>query len=814
MRKVKKIIEVDFDENKYPKANYDNPDKIYITEDTTYDSIKRTFPVITEKNKPKMMNYRKGNDAEGYEYLLRIPMSFDIETTNTESGAYMYHWQFGIQDRAYMGRTWKAFQMFLSYVIKFYDLGEQDGSYPKHWRRAYRNKNNLVYAPIWVANLPYEWQFMRKHIPIDNLFADKDRKPLNITTHAGAFKFYDALRLSGGSLKALAEDYCTTQKLAEKDDNDKPLYNYDKLRNSKTKMTDFEIQYCVNDVITLTEFADYMYRTYLEQYGKIPLTKTQIIGNAIKESFAEWELPDTIINLAKNDNIGLKKNDTHGWIRQMQVQSFHEYQIVVGLLYRGGFTHGNISHFNKRRRAKGRDFTSSYPNEMMRRMFPVTPFVDVTVSNFEDLKVKGKGRPFYGMFTFDKIKAKTMHSIESKHKICQYHYKDENFQSICKPVFDNGRLIEAEHITVWLTDVDLKVYEMFYEWESVSVSQVKMSRYGRLPSYITDIVKHFYKMKKKLKDEGLEDAVAYRIAKAAVNSIYGKCVQQIHVAQMLYDGTTEDSGFTESILPEEITEEDYLRAMCLDAESVQKGKLPNGGLCPYFGIWITAWARFDLLRTVARLGNDALYCDTDSIYYQNPEQNEHIFKEYNEQIYANNAKLVADGVITKEEVKYFGDLGEFDVIKEKGKDGKKYDEFIFIQKGAKRYTKRLPDGTDLVTIAGLPKGAMQKYSDERGFDLQDLFIDDEENLKIPVEYANKLCSIYIDKENAELIIDDEGNREIMTEKTSVILNPIGFEMNIGDIYALAEEVENSDKFTQRKDIIYYENQETEENYLY
>ena len=84
---------------------------------------------------------------------------FDIETytsPDTNNG-YMYIWQFSIAtdiDNMYVikGRTWEEFSTLLDYLIEGCLLD---------------NNHRLL---IFVANLGYEFQFMRKHINVTDYF--------------------------------------------------------------------------------------------------------------------------------------------------------------------------------------------------------------------------------------------------------------------------------------------------------------------------------------------------------------------------------------------------------------------------------------------------------------------------------------------------------------------------------------------------------------------------------------------------------------------------------------------------------------------
>lgn len=800
-----RIIDINYDQQ---KTHY--KPLVYIMEDfKNACDLTKTFPKINRHNAPKSTGKRLYQDGKvtGTEYILRIPMAFDIEVSRVGALSFMFVWQFAIADNVYIGRSWDLFTWLIDNIYTFYDLGLQS-SQNYYWRTQYRRNGNIIKALIWVANLPYEWQFIRKRVEVNDTFADKERKPLYFDTLSGGLQFRDALRLSGGSLKSLAEDYCTTQK--NKDD-----YDYNIVRNSHSKLYFCEYSYCVNDVIILTEFGQYIFNTFLNQYGKIPLTKTSIVGRAILEDFAEWKITAEYSKAGEFEGRPYYKSK-YDWLRSLQPKTYHEYNTIMTLLYRGGYTHGNALYFADTVKAKGKDFTSSYPNEAIRRLFPIAEFLpENDIKCIDDLETVCKGKPFYGKFTFYNIEATTPHSIESKHKVCEFFYNgDEEFKKECKPLIDNGRILTAEKMTVWLTDVDYQIYKMFYKWnkEKSTVSDVKSSVYGRLPSYVVNVIKHFYKQKAVLKKQGLSETTAYKIAKVMVNSAYGKTVQQIHILKWLFDDESE-TGWSQNMTTHDITNNDYLKEMHLDDESILKNRVSNGGLSPFFGIYITCWARFDLLRTVAKMPYDVLYCDTDSIYYTNCEENEHIFEEYNKSIYRNNNKLIADGVISPDEIDYFYDLGEFDSVEEKTENGK-FDTFDFVHMGAKRYAKRTADGEYFVTVAGLPKGTLQKYCREKKLDLFEVFTDTEKMLSVPVDYADKLCSKYIDVETPETVVfDDDGIPDIMTEKTSVTLEPIAFNVNLGDVIRILSSKEFAAKF-EREDCIYEKFDDAEENYLY
>ena len=127
------------------------------------------------------------NKKESY---YNVPAAFDIEVSsfynNGEKQASMYIWQFGILNWVTYGRTWKEFVDFLDILSTILCLSE-----------------NLKLI-IYVHNLAYEWQFIRKLLKWDKVFLLEERKPVYAIT--GGYEFRCSLKLSSKSLAKVGED--------------------------------------------------------------------------------------------------------------------------------------------------------------------------------------------------------------------------------------------------------------------------------------------------------------------------------------------------------------------------------------------------------------------------------------------------------------------------------------------------------------------------------------------------------------------------------------------------------------------------------
>lgn len=203
---------------------------------------KMSLPVVTDNKRITWYN---------------VPASFDIETSSFYDGeklpenkrAIMYIWQFGINDLVTYGRTWEEFKVFLDMLSFVLNLSE--------------NMRLCVY----VHNLPYEWQFIRKHFAWDKVFILDDRKP--VKARIGGVEFRCSLKLSGGkSLEKIGKDlvdHKVEKKVGQLD--------YSLIRTPLTELSDSEMEYCEYDILVVNAYI----AEKIQQDGsiaQIPLTNT------------------------------------------------------------------------------------------------------------------------------------------------------------------------------------------------------------------------------------------------------------------------------------------------------------------------------------------------------------------------------------------------------------------------------------------------------------------------------------------------------------------------------------------------------------
>lgn len=700
---------------------------------------------------PKSLNSVVIGRGKNRYTLVELYCGFDIETTTLHQDgkhlAFAYHFQVSIATprviNVYLFRTWDLVIHFFNKISEFYNLGET---------------RHIIIA---IANMSFEFQFLRKRLQWSegdfDFFAKERYQPLKATYNG--IEFREVLSITGGSLAQLAKDYCTTQKLVTYDDNGNKIsdLDYSIMRNSQTKLTALEEQYCINDVVILSEFMWYLFCEYIRPDRKIPMTFTGILHREFLEELK-------LLCFQRDDKLHFEHGISYGtwqeFIRSLQPKQ-EDYQFYMKYLFRGGYVHGNAPYTDlDGLMAKMKDIISHYPTRMNLDYFPMSAFKvydfrrKTYAAELAALDKLAKTKCLIIHAQFDYIRNKTTHTIESKSKLIKY----------TNGSFDNGRLLSADTIEVLLTEKDYEVYKWFYRWEGLTILSIKVADRGKLPPYVLNVLNRHYKVKEELKRTGKKDTIEYTIAKSRVNTAYGDLVKRLRLTKTTYNNELE---WHEDPSPLDYDKEMY-----------------KAILSPFWGIWVTSGARRELLYIIHKLteaGCVAYYGDTDSCKHKPSHKAEQIFKHYNASIYRHrkNRKLRSA---------FFDGLGEFDneIVDENGKPI----AVPFKMLGAKRYIY-IEDNKVKATVAGMPKASINQVG-ETPEEVLKRFT--RVGFRLTPEESGKLTTSYTDEEYSANI-----NGEIMTELSGVALYQIPFKISLKEDYiqhitALQERFNREDKF--------------------
>lgn len=655
----------------------------------------------------------------GTKYI-NIGCGFDIETSKiTDNFTTMYMWQMSLEKITIIGREWWQFLELLDVMQKYYDLTE---------------KRKLL---CFIHNASYEWQFIHKHLTFaidkkhDNqprVFAVEERKIVyfEIIQH---IEFRDSYILTQRPLEKLPSAYnLETKKLVGNVD-------YTQIVSRETLLDNKTLAYAINDVQILSEFfRKYVCTQFFRKNKKLPLTATGIVRADIKESFRKC---------------GKDEKQAHKNLLQRGYPKEKEYQDLFRWVFRGGFVHSNITTTDiiiENENIGSQDFKSSYPAVLLHEKFP-TCFCRKKPEYFDKIKNDRKWlthNAFYGVFEFKNICAKTPHTVESISKLVNYDSK-----SI---IVDNGRLVKCDgRIVVALTEVDWLIYQDFYTWDSVKcLKDLRVSTKKPLPNWLKDVILKYYSIKETMPKDSLD----YKLAKANLNSIYGCCVTSIFNGKLVYTNN---------------------RLTPMEQDKTFDELKRNEILLPFYGIWCTAYARYNLLHygfkkfSYANSDYQAFYGDTDSIKYKNIIGNQYIFDDFNNRIHRMNATMY----VGKYDRKLFMNLGKFDF------EGKWWKcKFL----GAKRYIYNVAENGKIethVTIAGCRKGSLQEYCKNNNIDIYTAFSD---GLQLSEKDSHKMTTKYNDDIMQMEFTDIKGNKVIQEELSNVSLVDIPFTMSMSSVY--------------------------------
>lgn len=690
-------------------------------------------------------DHAKTRSKNKIEYI-NIPCSFDIETSsfyyNGEKCCCMYEWTLGLNGACIVGRTWEDFVMCIEKLSEKLELSE--------------NKILVIY----VHNLSYEFQFIRKLFRWTKVFAVDNRKPVYATTDMG-IEFRCSYLLSGYSLAKVGE-HLTKYKVEKKVGD----LDYEKIRHSKTPLSEKELGYCVNDVKVVMAYI--MERIEIDGgITKIPLTKTGYVR--------EYCRKNCMYNTGRN---GKKYHDIdfYNLIGSLTLEPDEYKQLKRA--FQGGFTHANAFYSDiVVEEAGSDDFTSSYPCVMVAEMFPMSKGEVVQIRNDEDFYRNMKCYCCLFDIEFRNIRPKVSYENYISLSRCW---------NVEKAQVNNGRIVSAEKLRTTITEQDFAIINKLYTWDSKAIGTFRRYKKSYLPTQLVKSILKLYQDKTILKGiEGKE--VEYLASKEQLNSCYGMMVTDIVRDEYIYNGewSLNDKDFDEAI------------------EKYNHGR--NRFLFYPWGVWVTAYARRNLFTGICEFKNDYIYSDTDSIKTINRDNHIDYINKYNNMMIARLKRamdfhglpyeLIAPKTSTGEVKQlgvwdFEGTYSRFKTLGAKRYMVEKYKPL----KAKKRHTiKRFIGNIELstlhpskyeykinITVSGLNKKVtvpylLEKYGNK-------VFENFTNKLYIPADYTGKNTHTYLDDEMQGVVTDYLGNVSEFHELSGIHLEKADYSLSLSDEY--------------------------------
>ena len=672
------------------------------------------------------------NYSKTVKKYFNIESAFDIETSsvmleNEQKFAFMYEWTFGIKDKNFIcyGRTWEEFKDLCRQLQEYFLLDSE---------------HILV---VYVHNLSYEFQFMRKYFNWLDVFAVDERKPVKALCSYG-IEFRDSYILSGYSLKKLAENLVSH--------NIKKLVgdlDYNLTRTHITELTENELAYCNNDVEIVLAYIN----EQIEQYGnitKIPMTNTGRVRNFVKDKCYFTE---------KNHKKSSKgKYQRYKELMNELTLTTGEYTMLKRC-FMGGFTHASMLYSGKLLHdVASIDFTSSYPYVMLSEKFPMSKPEKVNPTKEQFLKWVNDDN--VGLMFVVRFKG-----LQSKLSFETY-LSESKCDVLEHPIINNGRVFKADTVQTTITDIDFKIMYKCYTWDSIEIANVHKFYMQYLPKPILLAIVELYEKKTTLKDVSGKE-VEYLVNKGMLNSVYGMCVTDIVRDNISYKDDWQHEKYTIEMMNEQI--EKY-------------NSSSNRFLYYPWGVWVTAYARKNLWNGILEIGIDYVYSDTDSVKFLNYEKHIEYINRYNLDVERKLKKMCKFRQIEFERLKPKTIKGVEKMIGVWDFEGI-YTHFKTL--GAKRYLVRSKKDEKLhLTVAGLSKQNGVEYMLRIcNNDYEKVFANFNDDLYIPENETGKHTHTYIDSTITSMITDYQNNVVEVTALSGVHLSPCEFTLSISQQYS-------------------------------
>lgn len=683
------------------------------------------------------------------EKFYNVPCSFDIETTSfyrdadgktydyeqaqklgknakLEKCSIMYVWQFGINGRIIVGRTWAQYTEMMHVISETLHLTA---------------KRRLI---VYVHNLSYEFQFLRERFTWSKVFSIDLRKPIYAIT-TGFLEYRCSYLLSGYSLAKLGEQlqrYPCAKMVGDLD--------YHLLRHSQTPLTEKELCYCVNDIKVVMCYIQEQIEN-CKGITHVPMTKTGFVRKYCRAKCLR----------TKRDKKTVPNWGYVNLMQELQINGQTEFDMLQRA-FAGGFTHANAEYTDDIiSNVASYDFTSSYPYVMVSEKFPMSRGVEINVKSerqFNFLLSK-----YCCIFDVEFTNIYASQTQDNPISVSKCVIKDH----ICE---NNGRVVAAARVALTITDVDFLILKKFYTWRGMRVGKMYCYKRGYLPSELITAVLGLYEKKTKLKGVAGKE-VEYLQSKEMLNSCYGMCVTNPLRDEFTYNGQWD----TKTLTAREKTD-------LLQKYNVSKNRF----LFYPWGVFVTAYARRNLFTGIYACGDDYIYSDTDSVKVTNHERHAAYFKAYNDAV-ANKLRKackyhgidysMCEPRTIKGITKPLG-VWDFEGV---------YTRFKTL--GAKRYMVEhenalTANGTSYnfsLTVSGVNKKAAipylyEKYGDVSIFDAFSNYLD------LPPRATGKNIHTYIDYPIYGGITDYMGDVAPFEEMTGVHLEPTGYTLSLSVLY--------------------------------
>lgn len=442
---------------------------------------------------PRVKRQRRNKKGQD---LVNVYAAFDIETSTvklsndpTDYHAFMYIWQFQIEEYLFKGRTWEEWLELLHLLRSaLVQLGGELKT----------PKNPMMVC--WIHNAQFEFAFISGIYPFtdEECFFRDARKPIYFRMFE-AFEFRCSYIQTNLSLKALTKQTGVPLKLSGQ------KFDYSKIRFPWTELSEFEEEYTTTDVSSLVQAMKYRIQRGGDSLLTVPLTSTGYVRRECKASLKERYL---------------EINSLKPWKGENGVRIYR----LLRACFRGGNTHANRFMVGRVLPDKScpkdteifsYDIASSYPTQQLTKKFPMKPFkwLDGDLSLERIMLFMGLGYAVVGEYRFTNIRLKNEREPIPYISLSRCDALDFTV--------DNGRILKAAYVEISLTEIDFEIIYNMYSFDKMEVVQCMVAQKDYLPPEYRAVIQGYFNKKTELKGDDSEDGkYMYTKAKNMLNSVY------------------------------------------------------------------------------------------------------------------------------------------------------------------------------------------------------------------------------------------------------------------------------------------------------
>lgn len=602
------------------------------------------------------------------------PLFADTETSKTtyidEDGvqqvgdAWVYIWAISIGKNVYYGRELSEFVDFLNTILNAYTDGR---------------------IVVYFHNLPYDASYLYpllfNKFGAYKVLALSNNHPFVIKFDDYGLEFRCSYKLSNKSLDKWGKD------LGIKNKKKVGTKDYNIVYTPFDDLPQNELTYMEYDILSLYECWHKQAELNQDTILTIPYTSTGYVRRKFKKSFAS----------DRHNRSFIEKTYTTIEQYERQLKASQGGKTIGSMMYVGQTVRGKIKH---------KDYDSFYPTKMMESKYPVHP---QTIYD----KERGIGKPlalkdveWYEDNGFYWVGTVAMKNVVLHDGVtCPFLSASKcKFLLGSKHLTYNNNVIQADYLETTITNFDFAILCEQFDFD---VSFLAFDSYTTeyLPPYIKDVVWELYKEKTTKKDEAEQvkekhgetsiefsnSHASLMISKAHLNSIFGCAYTKVHRDEITitndFEWTTEQKPLTEGVF---------------------KNELRRSPLWYAIGLFTCSMCRYELYRMIVDcVGYDNfLYCDTDSIFFIETEENKKKIEQRNAECQQDsiNKGLYFIRANGKKKIMHFFD-DETDLT-----------AFRFLH--AKCYAMETVNNDFLCTIAGVPQYSDSTFTFRREDELQ------------------------------------------------------------------------------------------------